>query len=293
MTVAVVTDSTADLSAEFIAHYHISVVPLTIEWGARSYQDRVDLDPVDFLNQLPRLAELPKTAAPAPGVFRSVYQERLKAGADGVLSIHVAGRLSATVQSAQTAAPLVDGPVAVVDGGSASLGTGLLVWWAAIRAQSGVNLTTLVKEVNDLKTGLFALIAPVTLEYLARGGRIGQAARWVGTLLDMKPILVLERGILRPERKVRGERQIVPAMRASMAGRVPDGTPVLAAVGHSGDGGAFRGLKDAAGSRLDVVGWLDGVIGPVVSTHVGPGAYGLIILPLLASQATQFKEAMA
>lgn len=291
-SVAVVTDSTADLSAEFMERHAISMVPLTIEVDGQSYRDRIELDAVEFLSVLPGLAELPKTAAPAPGVFREVYQERLSAGASGVLSIHLAGGLSATVRSAQTACRMVDGPVAVVDGESASLGTGLLVWWAALRAAQGIDLETLRAEVEGLKTRLFALTAPVTLEYLARGGRIGQAARLVGTMLDMKPILLLERGIFRPERKVRGERQIVPALNAALAQKVPEGTPMLAALGHSGQTDRHQALVKAVNARYKVLGWLDGVIGPVISAHVGPGAYGLIALPLDDGMAEQFEEAM-
>ena len=290
MTVALVTDSTADLSPEFLASYDIAVVPLTIEYNGAAYRDRVDLDPEDFLADLPAMRELPKTAAPAPGAFRAVYEARLKNGADGVLSIHIAGGLSATVRAAETAARMVDGPVRVIDGESASLGTGLLVWWAARRARSGADLETIADEVERLKTGLFALTAPVTLEYLARGGRIGQAARLVGTVLDMKPVLLLERGTFRPERRVRGVRQIVPAMLASAAARVPEGAPVLAAVGHSGRLLEHQALMAGLERRCRVLGWQDGVIGPVISTHVGPGAYGLIVLPVPSHLAERFLE---
>lgn len=292
MTIAVVSDSTCDLSADFLTRYQVSTVPLTIEIGRTSYRDRVDLDPLQFLAELPKMAEQPKTGAPAPGLFRAVYEERLAQGAEGVLSIHLAGGLSATVRSAATAARLVDGPVAVVDGETASLGTGLLVWWAALRARAGIDLETLVQEVTALKQNLFALVAPITLEYLARGGRIGQAARLVGTLLDMKPILRLEHGVVQPERRVRGERQIVPALVSSLAQRIPGDTPVLAAIGHSGAVAACAALKERVESQVRVLGWLDGVIGPVVSAHAGPGAYGLIILPLTQEQAHQFEEAM-
>lgn len=293
MSIAVVTDSTADLSPEFVSAYGISVVPLTIEYGGQTYRDRIDLDPRDFLGDLPAMRETPKTAAPSPGAFRVVYEELLQQGHEGVVSIHLAGGLSATVRAAETASRMVDGPVEVVDGESASLGTGLLVWWAVRRAQQGAGLTEVTQELHALKTGLFALTAPVTLEYLARGGRIGQAARLVGTILDMKPVLLLERGTFRPERKVRGTRQIVPAMVASAAGRVPAETPVLAAIGHSGMTADHQKLMEMVGQRYRVVGWLDGVIGPVISTHVGPGAYGLIILPLNAGQAKRFQEVQA
>lgn len=290
MTVAVVTDSTADLSPAVIERFDITVVPLTIEFNGESYQDRVDLDPVDFLAMLPDFTRLPKTATPSPGAFVAVYQEALKAGAEGIISIHLAGGLSATVRSAEAAARMVDGPVYVIDGGSASLGTGLLVWWGALRAEAGADIHTVVAEIAALKAGLFALIAPVTLEYLARGGRIGQAARLIGTILDMKPILMLENGVVKPERKVRGERQIVPAMLASMAMRVEPGHPVLAAIGHSGNLAQHQSLMAAVQNGWRVLGWLDGVIGPVISSHVGPGAYGLIVVPLDETMVKRFEE---
>ncbi len=290
MAIRIVTDSTADLSPAVIADHRISVVPLTIEFGGASYRDRVDLPPDQFLKALPELSEPPKTAAPSPGAFREVYARLFSEGAEGIISIHLAGALSATVQSAQAAARMVDGPVAVVDGESASLGTGLLVWWAALRAQTGLALESLHEEVEALKSGLFALTAPLTLEYLARGGRIGQAARLVGTILDLKPLLLLERGSFRPERKVRGERQIAPAMLATLRQRVVLGSPILAALAYSERLEKHKDLIDAVRANYQVLGWLDGILGPVISAHVGPGAFGLIVLPLDESMAKRFGE---
>ena len=289
MTVAVVTDSTADLSADWLSRHGVSMVPLTVTFNGRSYQDRVELDPLDFLGKLPDLSEPPKTSAPAPGAFVRVYTECLNQGKDGILSIHLAQGLSGTVRCAEVAARMVDGPIRVIDGESASLGTGLLVWWASCRAALGLDLETLADEVQQLKEKLFALTAPVTLEYLARGGRIGQAARLLGTLLDMKPVLVLEHGTFRPERKVRGERQIVPALLASLKSRIEPGRPILAAMGHSGN---TQALKEAVAEGWRVVGWLDGVIGPVISSHIGPGAYGLIALPLNDVQCKDIEEVL-
>ncbi len=293
MTIRVVTDSTADLDTEFMRTHGVTMVPLTVEWEGETHQDRVDLDPVEFLQRLPAMKEVPHTAAPSPGSFRAAYEEALASGAEGVLSIHLAGGLSGTVRSAEAAARLVDGPVHVIDTGSASLGIGLLVWWAAIRARQGLSLESLAQEIEQLKGRLFALTAPVTLEYLARGGRIGQAARLVGTILDMKPILLLEKGSFRPERKVRGERQIVPALLSSLKERVPEGTPMLAALGHSGDPGQHDALIQEVRQRWQVLGWLDGVIGPVISSHVGPGAYGIIALPLTADEVQRWKEGLS
>ncbi|MCY0877982.1 MAG: DegV family protein [Firmicutes bacterium] len=290
MRVAVVTDSTADLPPVFLDRYGVTMVPLTIEMEGASYRDRVDLDPEAFLERLPSLCQFPHTAAPAPGAFYDVYRRILDSGADAVISIHLARGLSATVTAAETAAAMVGDAVHVVDGESASLGTGLLVWWAARRARAGMPATAIREELEWLKGRLFALTAPITLEYLARGGRIGQAQRWVGTLLDMKPVLALERGAFRPERRVRGERQLVPALLAAVGDRVERGTPVLAALGHAGFPQRYGALEEGMRTRYEVLGWLEGVIGPAISAHVGPGAFGVIVLPLTPEWAQLWKE---
>lgn len=289
MTVAIITDSTADLNPEWLRDHGVHTVPLLVEVAGESYRDRLDLSAEDFLAQLPQLLVLPHTAAPSPGAFAEAYQEAFSAGAEAICSIHLAGGLSSTVRSAEMGARMVEGEVAVIDGESASLGTGLLVWWAVRRAQAGSSLADLKTELTALRQRLFAYAAPVTLEYLARGGRIGQAARLVGTILDMKPILLLEHGHFRPAKKVRGERQIAPGMVGLALERVPPGTPVLAALGHSGDVGRHQGLIDSINQQFRVVGWLDGVIGPVISTHVGPGAFGLILLPLTEKEEALFR----
>ncbi len=290
MTVAIVTDSTADLNPDWLRDHGVRTVPLMVEVGGESYRDRIDLSAEDFLTELPRLRVLPHTAAPSPGAFAEAYQEALSSGAEAVCSIHLAGGLSSTVHSAEMGARMVDGEVAVIDGESASLGTGLLVWWAVRRSQSGASLADLKAELTALKNRLFAYAAPVTLEYLARGGRIGQAARLVGTILDMKPILLLEHGRFLPAKKVRGERQIAPGMLGLTLERVPPRTPVLAALGHSGEVERHQGLIDSINQQYRVVGWLDGVIGPAISTHVGPGAFGLILLPLTEKEVALFQR---
>jgi DegV family protein with EDD domain len=291
MRIAVVTDSTADLPAAFVHRYGVRVVPLTVEMEGRVYRDGVDLDAEAFLERLPALRDIPHTAAPSPGAFGETYRAALEAGADGVVSIHLARGLSATVTAAETAAAMMGDRVVVIDGGSASLGTGLLVWWAVQRAMSGASTAVICEELEQLKGRLFALTAPITLEYLARGGRIGQAARWVGTLLDMKPVLLLQHGAFRPERRVRGERHIIPALLAAVAERVSPGTPLLAALGHSGHRERYAALEQGLRNRYEVLGWLDGVIGPAISAHVGPGAFGVIVLPLTHEEAQLWKEA--
>ncbi|MCY0886679.1 MAG: DegV family protein [Firmicutes bacterium] len=293
MAVAVVTDSASDLPAAWRAEQGVAMVPLTVWVDGREYRDQVDLDGAGFLRLLADSRELPRTAAPAPGAFAEAYRRLKEQGADGILSIHLSGALSATVRAAEAGRDLVPeaGPVAVVDGRSASLGTGLLVWWAAAGARAGRSLAALTAEVEALRRQMTALFVPRTLEYLARGGRIGHAARLVGGMLDMKPVLDLSEGSVRPVRKVRGWRQVPAALLAEAAARVPPGSAVLAAVGHVGDGGTAGLLAEGIRQRYQVLGLLAGEVGPVIGTHAGPGAVGCFLLALDAGQAAVWEEA--
>lgn len=292
MRTAIVTDSTADLDRAWLTAHNVRMVPLTVEWSGATFLDRVDSTPEEFLGQLLASSEMPKTAAPSPGRFAEVYRDLLDtAGYDHILSIHLSGTLSGTVRSAATAARLVDSErITVVDGQAASLGTGLLVWWAVRRTDQGERGDVVAQELRDLVPHLRVLAAPLTLEYLARGGRIGQAARMVGTLLNMKPILALEKGALVPVRKVRGERQIIPAFMQYLEERLPAGGPVLLAVARSQDPLVAHALRDAVHEHYRVIGELQGTIGPVIASHVGPGAYGVVVCALSAEQVDQWDD---
>lgn len=290
MKLGLVTDSTSDLTESFLRERQIAMAPLLVEYDHKSFRDRIDLDAREYLSLLPTLKTLPHTSAPSPGVFRALYEEEFQRGREAILSIHLGSGLSSTVRSAEMAARMVSGRIWVIDGGSASLGTGLLVWWAHHRFSRGASLDSVLAEIEMLKRGLFALMAPNTLEYLARGGRIGQAARLVGTLLDMKPILLLEHGSFKPAKKVRGERQIISAMLNEVYERVPAHTSILAAIAHSGDIGIYERAREMLMEHYQVLGWQDGVIGPVISTHVGPGTFGIIVLPIPGDMTRYWEE---
>ncbi len=282
MRIAVVTDSTADLDAGWLRQHGVRTVPLTVEWGGESLRDRIDLTHDDFVRRLQSSRDLPRTAAPAPGVFAALYRTLLVEEAyDRILSIHIAGSLSATVRAAELAARLTDKErITVIDGQSASLGTAILVWWAVRRTAAGADPAQIAEEVAILSQRTVLVLAPVTLEYLARGGRIGQAAHLVGKLLNMTPILELDHATIRPVRKVRGERQMVPAILQQIRLKVPENSPVLAALSQSQNALAVKELEAGLRASYRLAGLLQGTIGPVIATHVGPGAYGAIVCPL-------------
>jgi DegV family protein with EDD domain len=286
--VRIVTDSAADLPAAWRRAHGIWSVPLTVFFGEEAFLDQEDLDADAFLERLTRSRTLPTTAAPSPAAFAQVYRRARAEGAAGVVSVHLSGALSATVRHAQAGQREAGwDAVRVVDGQSASLGTGLLALWAARAARTGLGPEAVASSVARLASRLRVVFSVETLEYLARGGRIGQAARLLGGWLDVRPILALDAGAVHPVRRVRGPRQVTGALLDALGDLAPG--PALGAVAHSGDGaGIERGqhILDALTERgirlLDTV-W--GRIGPVIGTHAGPGALGVIVLPLDAEAA--------
>ena len=266
------------------------MVPLMVTVEGATYRDRIDMPPERYLTLLPEVRSMPKTSAPSPGVLASSYRQALADGASEVVAIHLSGRLSATVRAARAAQAMVGDAVEVIDSESVSLGIGLLAWWAALSAKAGSTGELVAAEVRSLAARTEVGFSALTLEYLARGGRIGGAARWVGTILDMKPVLICEQGAIQTYKKVRGERQVVPAIVQALRQKIPPGTLVLAGVIHASNPEEADRLEAAIRTTWSVEGFLRGVCGPVLATHGGPGAFGGVVIPLNHDEALHWRR---
>lgn len=208
MTVRVVTDSTADLPQDVVDELGITVVPLHIHFGEETYEDGVTITKDEFYHRLTTGPILPKTSAPAAGTFTDAY-ERLATETNEIISLHISSKLSATHTSALLGKEGVKAACAIgiVDTYSASIGLGLLAIRAAQAARSGANLADIVADIESAipHTRYFGVVD--NLEYLHKGGRIGMATAFVGSLLNVKPILGLRDGVAHPIERVRGSRQ--------------------------------------------------------------------------------------
>ncbi len=283
--VTVVTDSTCDLDEDMVRRYGIEVVSLSVGFGDQYYRDRIELSAEAFMHRLVTSQEPAHTAAPSPGAFATLYRDILaRPDCDAIISIHLSGGLSSTARVAESAARLVDGNITVIDSQNVSVGLGILVLWAARRAVQGTAASMVTNELQALIPNVHLVLAPVTLEYLARGGRIGQAARLVGTLLDMKPILEVDHGMIKAAKKVRGDRHITPGILQVLGERVPHGTPCLIAAASTTPVPQVETLMTALTANYPPVASLRAVAGPVIGTHAGPGAYGAVLCPLTADQ---------
>ena len=273
MTVKVVTDSSCDLPQELVDEHDIVIVPLTIRFGDEEFVDRKDLTSEQFWAKCDGQATLPETAAPSPGSFEEAFRAAAAEGHEAVVAILLSGGLSATVQSAQLAADAVHDviPVHVVDSRQASAGVGLIVLDAA-------RLATLGKSADDIlalaidqtkRTKLFATFD--TLDNLRKGGRIGRAQAFFGTVLSMKPVITLVDGVVEAESRQRTRSRSMRhlADKVREAGKV-DHLTLLNADAPDANDLLEMLLEFAPRDEILVTN-----IGAVIGTHSGPRALGV------------------
>ena len=213
MAVHVVVDSTSDIDHERAQQSDITVVPLTVSFGDENFRDGVDLDNKAFYEKLAKSPVLPKTSTPSVTAFEEAYRAAIKNGATGILSIHLTGALSGTLNAATLAAEnlrqealnknKVPVPISLIDSRTVSAGFGMPAVVAARRAASGESLETLTAYVQGLFDRSHNYFVLDTLEYLEKGGRIGKAAAVFGTMLNIKPILSMRDGVVVPFERVR------------------------------------------------------------------------------------------
>jgi DegV family protein with EDD domain len=272
MGIRVVTDSACDLPAPLIEALGIEIVPLTIRFGDEEFVDRVELSADAFWQRLEHSDTLPETAAPSPGAFETCFRDLAARGATGIVCINLSSHLSGTMQSAQVAAAAtVDVcPVQVIDSQSASMGQGNLCLTAARRAADGDSLESIVTEVVDRRdrTKLFATLD--TLEFLKKGGRVGNARALVGTMLSIKPVIELSSGVVEESAKVRTRSKALRMLAAKAAEEKIEHLAVLH--GNAPDLDEFFDLLAPIFPRDEII---TGLIGPVIGTHAGPRVIGV------------------
>jgi DegV family protein with EDD domain len=272
MAVRVVTDSACDLPDDLIETLGIEVVPLTIRFGREELVDRKELSTDEFWRRLGESEVLPETSAPSAGAFEETFRRLAGDGATGIVCINLSSKLSATMQAAQVAAQAVQDtcPVAVIDSLLASMGLGNLCITAAERAADGDSLDSIVANVTDRRnrTKLYGTLD--TLEYLKKGGRVGNARALLGSMLAIKPVVELRNGEVAEAGKVRTRSK---ALRL-LVDRVKEGPFENLAVlhGNAPDLGELLDMLEPLSPKAEII---VGQIGPVIGTHAGPRVIGV------------------
>jgi DegV family protein with EDD domain len=270
---AIVLDSTADFPEASERFPSWRVVPLYVRFGAESYRDYVDLSPQDFYARLRTAVELPTTSQPTPADFAAAYDEL--AGYERVFSLHIPRKLSGTWQSASSAAEEHGDRVRVIDTESASAGIAMLALALQRRLDAGSSDEEIDALVERFRRDAGLVFTLDTLEYLAKGGRIGRASEMAGNLLNIKPILTLEDGEVLPLKRVRGNRRAFKEFEdAFLAGSV-DEPALRVGIAHADAPERMEALRQlVADKRPQATIEVATTLGPVLGTHAGPGTVG-------------------
>ena len=271
---AIVLDSTADFpdASEHFANWR--VVPLYVSFGTESYRDGVELSAHEFYERLRSEPELPTTSQPTPADFLRVYREL---GAyEHILSVHIASSLSGTFQSAGTAAAeLGDGRVRTIDSRSASVATSMLALAIQRRLERGTDDEEIDGLVERYLSEHGLLFTVETLEFLARGGRIGRAKAFTGELLHVKPILSIREGEVVPVKRVRGNRKAFQEFVSTFASTTRDEPQLRVGIAHADAPHKLAELeKMVRDLRPRAVIELETSLGAVIGAHAGPGTIG-------------------
>jgi len=275
--VAILTDSTAYLPPEQLTKYNISTIPLEVIWGEETFQDGVTIQPEAFYQRLKTAKTMPSTSQPAVGAMKETFT-RLLAQDVSVLGIFISSNLSGTIQSALQAREMLGSgaeKIAIFDSESTTMAMGFQVLAAARAAAQGAALQECVEVAEQARqrTGVHFVVD--TLEFLHRGGRIGGAQRFLGTALNMKPILKIEAGKIQAEERVRTKGKALERLIEMVVDECHGKSPVSLAAMHAQALGEAQAVLEKASARLQPVETFTCDLSPVIGTHVGPGTVAL------------------
>ncbi|MFC1997668.1 DegV family protein [Chloroflexota bacterium] len=273
--VAVVTDSTGYIPQDLIDQYKIPVAPLVVIWGDETLRDDIDIKPVEFYKRLETAKVMPSTSQPPIPEFEKIFGKLDEEGYE-ILSILISNPLSGTIASAEQAKKnLPEATIEIFDSQTTAMAMGFQVLAAARAAADGASLSECLAVAEKARANSGILFAVDTLEFLHRGGRIGGASRFLGTALQMKPLLTIEEGKIAALERVRTKKKAHARLSDIVVERVTGKPNIRLATLHANVAEDAKTLLDITSDRLDVVEKIYSEVSPVIGTHVGPGTVGL------------------
>ncbi|UUV19000.1 DegV family EDD domain-containing protein [Fusobacteria bacterium ZRK30] len=281
--IAIITDSTSDLTPALIGDLSVNIIPLKIKFdGNKYYKDGIDISKTDFWHKIITEGVVPKTSQPSPAEFKNLYQRLLKRGYKKIITILISSKLSGTQQAAKVARGMLpeEKDIAIIDSKNVWLGSGHLVLEAAKMAKAGESFETIIENVEEMRNKGKIYFVVDELKYLERGGRIGKASAKIGGVLNIKPILKVEDGEVHNEKKAIGDKGAMKYMEKLLKQEAKNGSIVL----YTGWGGTKHQSENADELRKSVEKF-DNVdyqsrceVGSTIGSHSGP-LYGMAIYP--------------
>ena len=273
--VAIVTDSSPYIPEHIVKENNIHVVPLTVIWGEENFYDGVDITPVEFYQRLETAKVMPSTSQPSVADFEVLFRSLHNDGYE-ILAVLLSEDLSGTISSATQAKKLLpDAKIEIVNSKTLAMALGFIVLAAARAAKQGASLAECKKiaEVAMEKCGVVFVVD--TLEFLHRGGRIGTAKRFMGSLLNVKPVLAIEGGLIVPLDSVRTQKKALERIIELIEEKTAGHKSVRIATLHANNLETAEAILKEAVKRINPVEQVLAEVSPVIGTHAGPGAIGL------------------
>jgi DegV family protein with EDD domain len=284
MSIAVVTDSTASIPEALMESLRIHTVAFYIHRGQEALRDLVTIQREEFLNWLPTARELPRTAAPGPGDYVDAFEQLARQGIREIISVHISSKISASYEAGMVACSMIKNTwpelrIEVIDSRNAALCHGWMVIEAARAAIAGTNFDEIAARVNRMIPVSHMIQTADTLKYLHMGGRIGRAQTLLGTMLNIKPLIGLEDGVIVPLGRAHSRGQAY-SMMADIAAEVLGRSKAKIAYLHAGALREAEKVKELVEKKVDVVESLFAELSPALAVHTGPGMAGLCYYPV-------------
>lgn len=276
--IALVTDSTAYLPKPILEKYQIHTAPLVLIWGNETFQDGVDIQPGEFYQRLKTAKVMPSTSQATPSSFYRIYSD-LIAQDYQILTITISSTLSGTMDSAIQAREMLQGaPIEIFDSQTTAMAMGFQVLQVAQAIQDGASMQDCLALAERARQNTGVVFAVDTLEFLHRGGRIGGANRFLGTALNIKPILEIVNGRIEAVDKVRTRKKSLERLLDLLDERIAGRSPVHLATLHANAPAEAQEILSQAQVRFNSVENIFSEVSPVIGTHAGPGTIGLAYL---------------
>lgn len=276
--VAIVTDSTSYIPQDYVNQYAITVAPQILIWGEQTFEDGVDISPSEFYTRLKTTKVMPSTSQVTPGKFQKIFGNLLEQDYH-VLALLISEKLSGTIASAvQALESFPQAPIEIVDSYTTAMALGFQVLSVARAAQEGANLAECKALAEKARQHTGVVFAVDTLEFLHRGGRIGTANRFLGTALNIKPILEVVNGRVEGIERVRTRQKSLERVLEILQERIAGRQPIRIATLHAQSPDDAQKLLEMAKQRFNAVEHIFSEVSPVVGTHAGPGTVGLAFM---------------
>lgn len=280
--IKIVIDSACDLPTELLHEHDITVVPINVMFGMESYLDGVTIDRATFYRKIDDSGILPKTSQPSAGQFEEYYGRLAQAGATDIISIHVTAKLSGTFQSAELAKEMVADRIRVYpfDSAGGSAGTGFMALEAARMAEAGKSVNEILARMETLRSRICIVLTLKDLRFAQMSGRVGTLQSSLASLLNIKPIVILEDGLLDVSEKVRTRNRAIDRMVEVAAERVGTLAPANLAVVHAEALDEGRALLEKAKSLFNCEESFLTDLALSLAVQFGPGTLGLVAYPV-------------